>query len=163
MGTLLAGAMATLVFCAPGYPGAPGDAQPFVDRFAAAAAAAAGWPPGSLAAVYDPTEEGGLAKLGKPEAVLAFIPYPFFVEHGAALHLDPIAQADVTGVGTEERWTLVAKTGSVTGPSSLSGYTLLSVAGYAPAFVRHSALQAWTLPADVKIESTGQRSEERRV
>ena len=28
--------------------------------------------------------------------------------------------------------------------------------GYAPDFVRHSALQAWPLPADVKIESTGQ-------
>jgi hypothetical protein len=33
---------------------------------------------------------------------------------------------------------------------------VLSVAGYAPDFVRHSALQAWALPADVKIESTGQ-------
>src|SRR5215469_10328784 len=156
MGTLLAGAMATLVFCAPGYPGAPGDAQPFVDKFAAAAAAAAGWPPGSLAAVYDPTEEGGLAKLASAEAVLAFVPYPFFVQHGAALHLNPIAQADITGIGTEERWTLVAKAGAVTGPPSLAGFTLLSVAGYAPDFVRHSALQAWELPADVKIESTMQ-------
>src|SRR5215472_4283193 len=156
MTTLLAGALATLVFCAPGYPGAAGDAQPLVDKFATAAAAAAGWPPGSLAAVYDPTEEGGLAKLASPDAVLAFVPYPFFVEHGAALHLDPIAQADITGIGTEERWTLVAKTGSVTGPSSLAGYTLLSVAGYAPEFVRKSALEAWGLPAEVKIQSTGQ-------
>jgi ABC-type phosphate/phosphonate transport system substrate-binding protein len=30
------------------------------------------------------------------------------------------------------------------------------VAGYAPDFVRHSALEAWALPADVKIQSTGQ-------
>src|SRR5690348_6374170 len=132
MGTLLAGAMATLVFCAPGYPGAAGDAQPFVDKFAAQAAAAAGWPAGSLAAVYDPTEEGGLAKLGNADAVLAFVPYPFYVEHGASLHLTALAQADVEGTGTEERWTLVAKSGSVTGPASLNGYTLLSVAGYAP-------------------------------
>src|SRR5579862_3425902 len=152
MGTLLAGAMATLVFCAPGYPGAAGDAQPFVDKFAASAAAAAGWPAGSLAAVYDPTEEGGLAKLASADAVLAFVPYPFFVEHGATLHLTPLVQADVAGTGTEQRWTLVAKTGSVTGPSSLAGYTLLSVAGYAPQFIRQSALQAWALPADVKIE-----------
>jgi hypothetical protein len=156
MGTLLAGAMAILVFCAPGYPGASGDAQPFIDKFAAAAVAAAGWPTGSLAAVYDPTVEGGLAKLGSSDAVLAFVPYPFFVEHGASLHLTPLAQADVAGTGTEERWTLVAKAGSVTGPPSLAGYTVLSVAGYAPQFVRHSALETWALPADVKIESTGQ-------
>ena len=32
----------------------------------------------------------------------------------------------------------------------------MSVAGYAPEFVRHSALESWTLPADVKIQSTGQ-------
>ena len=156
MATLLAGALATLVFCAPGYPGAAGDAQPFVDKFAAAAAASAGWPAGSLAAIYDPTEEGGPAKLGSSDAVLAFVPYPFYVEHAASLHLTPLAQADVTGTGTQERWSLVAKSGAVSGPPSLAGYTLLSVAGYAPDFVRHSALQAWALPADVKVESTGQ-------
>jgi hypothetical protein len=156
MGTLLAGAVATLVFCAPGYPGAAGDAQPLVDKFASAAAAAAGWPAGSLAAVYDPTEAGGLAKHGDADAVLAFVPYAFFVEHGASLHLTPLAQADVAGTGTQERWTLVARNGSVTGPPSLAGYTLLSVAGYAPQFVRHSALAGWNLPPDVRIEPTGQ-------
>src|ERR1700722_14583107 len=156
MTTLLAAALSTLVFCAPGYPGGAGDAQPFVDQFAGAAAAAAGWPAGSLAAVYDPTEQGGLAKLGGADAVLAFVPYPFYVEHSAQLHLAPLVQADVTDVGTQQRWTLVAKAGRVTGPSSLAGYTILSVAGYAPDFVRHSALESWALPADVKIESTGQ-------
>jgi ABC transporter, phosphonate, periplasmic substrate-binding protein len=156
MGTLLAATVATLVFCAPGYPGAAGDAQPLVTQFASAAAAAAGWPAGSLTAVYDPTEEGGLAKLGSSDAVLAFVPYPFFVQHAAQLHLAPLAQADMVGTGPEERWTLVAKTGRVTGPASMGGYTILSVAGYAPEFVRHSALEAWALPPDVKIESTGQ-------
>ena len=156
MGTLLAGAVATLVFCAPGYPGGAGDAQPLIDQFARAAETAAGWPAGSLAAVYDPSEEGGLTKLGSPDAALAFVPYAFFVEHAAQLHLTPLVQADMVGTGPEERWTLVAKTGRVTGPASMGGYTILSVAGYAPEFVRHSALAAWTLPADVKIESTGQ-------
>jgi len=156
MATLLAAAAATLVFCAPGYPGGAGDAQPFVDQFAAAAVKAAGWPAGSLAAIYDPTDEGSVAKLASADAVLAFVPYPFFVQHGAQLHLTPLVQADVVGTGTQQRWTLVAKTGRVTGPTSLAGYTIMSVAGYAPDFVRHSALEAWTLPADVKIQSTGQ-------
>jgi hypothetical protein len=156
MTTLLAATVATLVFCAPGYPGGAGDAQPFVDQFAGAAVKAAGWPAGSLAAIYDPTEEGSLAKLGTADAVLAFVPYPFFVEHGAQLHLSPLVQADVAGTGTQQKWTLVAKNGGVTGAAALGGYAILSVAGYAPDFVRHSALADWALPADVKIQSTGQ-------
>jgi ABC-type phosphate/phosphonate transport system substrate-binding protein len=156
MSALMSAAVATLVFCAPGYPGAAGDAQPFVDQFAKTTASAAGWS-GNLAAIYDPTEQGGLAQLNDKESVLAFVPYAFFVEHGAALHLAPLVQADVVGVGTQERWTLVAKAGgTVTDAKSLSGHTILSVAGYAPEFVKHSALATWTLPADVKIESSGQ-------
>ncbi|MEA3160496.1 MAG: hypothetical protein QOD95_2044 [Gammaproteobacteria bacterium] len=150
-------AMATLVFCAPGYPGGSGDAQPFVDQFAKAAAASAGWKSDSLSAIYDPSEQGGLAKLGDKDSVLTFVPYAFYVQHAAALHLAPLAQADVVGVGTQERWTLVGKAGgAVMGAASMTGYTILSVAGYAPEFVKHSALAAWALPADVKIEATGQ-------
>jgi hypothetical protein len=156
MSTLLTAAVATLVFCAPGYPGGAGDAQPFVDQFAAAAVKAAGWPAGSLAAIYDPTDEGSMAKLASKDAVLAFVPYPFFVQHGAQLHLTPLVQADVAGIGTQQKWTLVAKAGGANAPAGLAGYTLLSVAGYAPDFVRHSALEAWALPGDVKIQATGQ-------
>jgi hypothetical protein len=156
MSTLLAGAVVTLVFCAPGYPGGTGDAQPFLDAFAAAAAAAAHWSAGSLIATYDATEAGGLEKLAQPEAALAFVPYPFFVEHAAALHLAPLVQADVTDVGVQERWTLVAKKGRVSGPAAMSGYTILSIAGYAPDFVRSSALAGWGLPADVKITQAAQ-------
>jgi hypothetical protein len=149
-------AMATLVFCAPGYPGGSGDAQPFVDQFAKAATASAGWKPDSLGAIYDPSEQGGLAKLGDKDSVLAFVPYAFYVQHAAAFHLVPLVQADVAGVGTQERWTLVGKAGGAVTGAALTGYTILSVAGYAPEFVKHSALAAWTLPTDVKIESTGQ-------
>jgi hypothetical protein len=156
MTALLAAALATLVFCAPGYPGGAGDAQPLVNDFATAAAAAAGWPAGSLSAVYDPTEEGGLQKLNSADAVLAFVPYPFLVEHAAQLHLTPLVQADVADTGVQQRWTLVAKAGRVTAPASMAGFTILSTAGYAPDFVRHSALESWALPADVKIEPTGQ-------
>ena len=157
MSTLTLAALATLVFCAPGYPGGSGDAQPFVDQFAKAAAASAAWKSDALAATYEPTEQGGLAKLGDKDSVLAFVPYAFYVQHAGALHLTPLAQADVAGVGIQERWTLVGKAGGpVTGPASMTGYTILSVAGYAPEFVKHSALSEWALPTDVKIESTGQ-------
>jgi hypothetical protein len=153
---LLAGAVATLVFCAPGYPGGAGDAQPFLDAFAAAAAQAAQWPAGSLLAAYEDTEAGALAKLANPDAALAFVPFPFFVEHAANLKLTPLLQADVTGVGVQERWTLVAKKGAVNGPASMSGFDILSIAGYAPDFVRNYALADWALPADVKISQSAQ-------
>jgi hypothetical protein len=156
MNLLLAAAASTLVFCAPGYPGGAGDAQPFVDQFAAAAVAAAGWPAGSLTAVYDPTEQGGLAKLSSADAVLAFIPYPFYVEHAAQLRLTPLAQADVAGTGTKQKWTLVVKSGGVSDAASMGSYTIVSVAGYSPEFVRHFALASWQLPASAKIEPTGQ-------
>jgi hypothetical protein len=106
--------------------------------------------------VYDPSEQGGLAKLANPDAVLAFVPYPFYAQHGKELHLSPLVQADMSDIGPQERWTLVAKAGGPTGPTSIGGYTLLSVAGYAPEFVRHSALEGWALPPDVKIEFSGQ-------
>src|SRR5277367_3931651 len=156
MGITLLAAAATLVFCAPGYPGGAGDAQPVLDQFVKTASASAGWSAGSLTAIYDPTEQGGLAKLGSADSVLAFVPYAFYVQHGAELHLTPLVQADVVGVGTAERWTLVGKAGGAAGPQSMPGYTILSVAGYAPEFVRHAALATWTLPSDVKIEATGQ-------
>jgi hypothetical protein len=156
MTTLLAASLATLVFCAPGYPGGAGDAQPLLDQFAAATAAVSGWPAGSLGAVYDPTEEGGLAKLASSDAVLAFVPYPFYVEHATQLHLTPLVQADMADIGPQQRWTLVAKAGRLTGPASMTGYRLLSSAGYAPDFVRRSALQDWAVSADVKIEYMGQ-------
>src|SRR4051794_6360394 len=156
MSILLAAAASTLVFCAPGYPGAAGGAQPFVGEFAKGAVTAAGGPAGSLSAGYDPTGQGGGAELGGADAVLAFVPYPFYVEHAAQLHLTPIAQADLVGVGTKEKWSLVAKTGRVTGGPSLAGYTIVSVAGYSPNFVLHSALSAWQVPAAVKVEPVGQ-------
>ena len=156
MSTLWAAAAVTLVFCAPGYPGETGDAQPYLDQFAQALAADAGWPKGSLAAVYDPTESGGLARLEKPDAGLAFVPFPFLVAHGERLRLAPLVEADVVDSGARERWTLIAKRGRVRGPASLSGFTLLSTAGYAPAFIRGAALGKWALPSDVRIEATGQ-------
>lgn len=146
----------TLVFCAPGYPGAPEDAQPLLDSFAKATASAAHWPADSLAAVYDPTEDGGLTKLSDPAAALALVPYPFFIAHAAALHLVPLLQADVSGLGTEERWTLVVPRGRVTGAASMAGYTLASIAGYSPQFVRHIALADWPLPENVSIVASGQ-------
>jgi hypothetical protein len=156
MSSLIAAAASLLVFCAPGYPGTSGDAQPLVGEFATAVAAAAGWPTGSLTAVYDASETSDLARLAAPDADLAFVPYPFFVQHGAQLHLTPLVQADVPPAGVQQRWTLVLKKGHPPAPGGLAGLNIISTAGYAPDFV-HSALHdSGPLPATTTISATGQ-------
>src|SRR5580693_2411665 len=136
MSSLIAAAASLLVFCAPGYPGTSGDAQPLVGEFATTLAAAAGWPAGSLTAVYDASEQSDLTRLAAPEAALAFVPYPFFVQHGSELHLVPLAQADVQPAGVQQRWTLVMQKGRAPAPAGLAGLTIISTAGYASDFVR---------------------------
>lgn len=156
MVSVLAAAASLLVFCAPGYPGAQGDAQPLVDDFATATTQAAGLPAGSLTAVYDADEKSDLARLARSDAVLAFVPWPFYVQHGAELHLTPLLQADVQPMGTTQRWTLVARSGHAPAPAGLAGMTLISTAAYAPAFVRAAVSPAAPLPADTTLSASGQ-------
>jgi hypothetical protein len=156
MSSLLAAAASLLVFCAPGYPGTSGDAQPLVGEFADTLGAAAGWPAGSLTAVYDASEKGDLERLAAPEAALAFVPYPFFVQHGAALHLAPLAQADVPPSGIQQRWTLVLHNGHGALPAGLAGLNIISTAGYAQDFVRAVLRDSAALPATTTISATGQ-------
>jgi hypothetical protein len=156
MSTLIAAAASLLVFCAPGYPGSSADAQPLVGEFATALAAAAGWAADSLTAVYDASESSDLARLAAPEAGLAFVPYPFFVQHGAQLHMVPLVQADVPPAGTQQRWTLVLQKGHAPPPAGLAGLTLISTAGYAPDFIRDALHKLGPLPTNTPITATGQ-------
>jgi len=146
----------TLVACAPGYPGTSAEAQPSMDVFAAALAAAAGWPRDSLSAVYEESEKAGLARLAAPDAAVALVPAPFLVKHGKALDLAPRLQVKQRGVGVSEVWTLVAKKGRVRSPAALAGFTILSIAGYAPDFVR-GALAGWgKIPEGARITQSSQ-------
>jgi hypothetical protein len=146
----------TVVFCAPGYPGTSAEAQGAMDAFAAALAGAAGLPAGSLAANYQETEKGGLARLEKADAAVAMMPLAFFLVHEKDLRLTARLQAVPKGRGALERWTLVAKKGRVKQPADLEGFTITSLAGFAPAFVRGPALGAWgKLPPKVEIVQSG--------
>jgi hypothetical protein len=144
---------ATLVVCAPGAPGTTEEAQGALDAFARSVAARAGLPAGSLAAIYLPAEDAGVARLREKDAALALVSLPFFLKHEKALGLRAELQPAPLGVGATERWSLVARKGTVSGPAALDGFTILSSAGYAPAFVRGAALGGFgKLPASVKIE-----------
>jgi hypothetical protein len=144
----------TFVACAPGYPGTTAEAQPSMDAFAAAVAKAAGWPPGRVVAVYAPTEKEGLARIR--EAAVALVPLPFLVQNGAALGLTPRLLVEQKGLGPTERWTLVAKKGRVTRPADLTGMTVVSIAGYAPGFVRGVLGPDWRLPAATQVTESAQ-------
>jgi len=146
----------TLLACAPGYPGTTAEAQPSMDALAAALARVAGWPPGRVAATYLPTEKEGLARLAAPGAAVALVPLPFLLQHRAALGLKPRLAVEQKGLGPTETWTLVAKKGRVRGPADLAGFTVLSIAGYAPGFVRGVLGPAWRLPDAVKVAESGQ-------
>ncbi|MGO9829853.1 MAG: PhnD/SsuA/transferrin family substrate-binding protein [Myxococcaceae bacterium] len=152
----------TLVACAPGYPGSTAEAQPAMDAFAAALAKAAGWAGQQLAASYVPSEKEGLARLG--QAQVGLVSLPFYVKHAAALRLSPRLVVQQKGLGPAETWTLVAKKGRVSKPADLAGFTLVSLAGYAPDFVRSVLGPAWRLSeATQVVESTQVLSALRRA
>lgn len=141
-----------LVVCAPGYPGSTEEAQPTMDALAAAVSTAARWKPDELKAIYFETESAGVERIASDATVLALVPLPFWLQHRAALKLEPLMQAIEEGGQAAEPWTLVAARGQVAGPQGLSGFDLISVAGYAPRFVRGPALGPWgALPRDVRI------------
>lgn len=140
-----------LVACAPGYPGSTAEAQATMDRFGAAAEAAAGWKPGALGAVYHETFEAGVARLGAPDAVLALVTLPLYLHERTRLSLKPRLQVAQTS-GAMEVWSLVAKKGAVAGPADLEGWELTGGAGFSPGFVRGPVVGAWgKLPRSARI------------
>ena len=144
----------SLVACAPGYPGTTAEAQPSMDAFATALAKVAGWPPGQVLAAYAPTEKEGLDRI--PRSAVALVPLPFLAQHGAALKLTPRLVVEQKGLGPTERWTLVAKKGRVARAADLAGMTVISIAGYAPAFVRGVLGPAWRLPDSTRVTESAQ-------
>jgi hypothetical protein len=147
----------TFVAVAPGYPGTTAEAQPSMDAFAAALAAQAGLPAGSVAAAYFEKDRAGAERMQKGDAGFGMVSLPFFLREADALQLEARLGASQKGTGPTETWALVAKKGRVTGPASLDGWQVNSIAGYAPVFVTGTALQAWgRMPASVKVVQTGQ-------
>jgi hypothetical protein len=137
---------ATLVVCAPGYPGTSAEAQPAMDGLARSLAAAAQLPPGALKAVYEETEPGGLRRLKDRDAAVLLAPLPFYLAHEQELRLAPRLSAVPRDGEALERWTLVTGKDH---PKTLDGYTVQSTAGYSKRFVRAAAPG---LPRNVRIE-----------
>jgi hypothetical protein len=82
---------------------------------------------------------------------------PFFLQSGSSLQLEPRLGASQKGTGPTEVWALVAKKGRVTGPASLDGWQVNSIAGYAPGFVTRTAVAAWgRMPGTVKVVQSSQ-------
>jgi len=147
---------ATLVVCAPGYPGSTAEAQPAMDGLAAAATSAAGWTAGDLAAVYFETEDGGVEQLGHDDAALALVTLPFFLEHREELGLMAQAQAVPSERAASEPWSLVAGVNRFETAADLEGVELVSLAGHSPRFVRGPVLGGWgELPSSVTITFSG--------
>src|SRR6185503_2126591 len=63
-------------------------------------------------------------------------------EHGKALGLSARLKA-VEKVSPEETWTLVARSGALSGPAALAGWEITGAAGLSRSFVIGPALAAW--------------------
>lgn len=128
-----------------------------MDALAKAASTAAGSPTLSVAAEYYETEDAGMARLKTAKPALALVPLPFYLAHATKLKLSTVAQVVEKDGQPAVTWTLVAKKGRVSSPADLAGFTIVSLAGYAPGFVKNVALAKWgALPADVTFEANGQ-------
>ena len=101
-------------------------------------ARAAGLPDGAVGAVYDSTDAGSLALIGKPEASLALVTFPSDVEHARA-GLAPRLRA-VGPTGATETWALVAKKRRPGARGPHGRLEIVSPAGYAKRFVLGPAL-----------------------
>ena len=146
----------TLVACAPGYPGSTREAQPTMDAFARAVAESAGWSSGALSAVYHEVEAAGIERLSAPDASFALVPLAFYLKHQKAARLEPLCQAVRQGGEASEVWSLVAGKGRVSSPAALDGFELISLAAYAPRFVRGPALAGFgPLPSGVRLQGSG--------
>lgn len=135
-----------LVVCSPGAPGTTDRAQPRMDAFAATVGAKAGQP---LGAVYEPTEAGGVKRFAS--ASMGIVSLPFFLAREKDLGLHAQLEAVRAGRPSLEHWTLVAQKGRVAKAASLAGMTIISDAGFDPAFVRGAIAQLGPVPASVKI------------
>jgi len=137
----------TLVVCSPGSPGSTDEAQPRMDAFAAEISKTAHVP---LAAVYDPSDDGGVSRL--KAAGIGMVSLPFFLQHEQALGLHPRLQVVEKGRPALERWALVAQKGKVADAAGLAGFTIATNIAFAPGFIRGPVLGGFgALPADVKI------------
>ena len=145
---MIALAAATLVVCAPGFPGSSSEARPAMEAFARSLAGAGHLPAGSLSAVYEESEAGGLRRLAQQDAALLLAPLPFFLEHERELRLVARLSAVPRGGEALERWTLVAAKDH---QASLDGYKVQSSAGYSKRFVRAAAPG---LPRQVEIQAS---------
>lgn len=145
------------VAIAPGYPGTTAEAQASMDAFAAALGAQAGWPAGSLVAAYYEKDGPGLERLKDADVALAMVAFPLFLQQADAFKLQARLVAAQKGAGPMEVWALVARKGRLGSPAALAGWQVNSIAGYAPAFVRGTALAGWgPVPASVKVVQSNQ-------
>jgi hypothetical protein len=116
-----------------------------MDALARALASEAHLAAGSVSAVYEETEAGGVRRLQGSDAALLLATLPFYLAHEQGLKLTARLSAVPVDRGALEQWTLVAAKDH---PPKMDGYAVHSIAGYSKQFV---LAVAPALPYDVQI------------
>jgi hypothetical protein len=118
-----------------------------MDAFAAAVSARAG---AQVTAIYEPSDDGGVARL--KAAGLGLVSLPFLLQHEHDLGLHARLQVIARGRPALERWALVAPRGRIKAPADLAGFSIVSSAAFAPNFIRGVVLGGFgKLPANVEL------------
>jgi hypothetical protein len=105
--------------------------------------------------VYEASEEGCVKRLRGRDAAAAIVSLPFFLAHERDLGLRARLQPVPKGREGPDRWVLVAKKGRLPSAAALGGITIVSTAGFAPAFVRGPGVGSLgPLPASVRVTAS---------
>jgi hypothetical protein len=122
-----------ILFWAPYAPGSPEQAAGALEEFARFVEQAAGWPQGSLSAVYRNTEDGGLEAIQELDPGFVLVPIPVHLRYHESLDWVPVRAAVLAGAEAQ-RYSLYGPVGS--SADWLSDVTIEGDAAYDPQFVR---------------------------
>ncbi len=140
-----------ILFWAPYAPGSPEQAAGALEEFARLVEQAAGWPEGSISAVYRNKEDDGLRAIRELDPGFVLVPIPVHLRYHESLDWAPVRVAVLAGVEAQ-RYSLYGPAGSSL--DWLSDVTIEGDAAYDPEFVRTLVLGGQYAVADDRFHPT---------
>ena len=140
-----------ILFWAPYAPGSPEQAAGALEEFARLVEQGAGWPRGSISAVYRNKEDDGLKAIQELDPGFVLVPIPVHLRYHESLDWAPLRAAVLAGVEAQ-RYSLYGPAGSSV--HWLSDVTIEGDAAYDPEFVRTLVLGGQYAVADDHFRPT---------
>ncbi|MHC4821353.1 MAG: hypothetical protein ACYTDX_06500 [Planctomycetota bacterium] len=149
-----------ILFWAPYAPGSPEQAAGALDEFARYVETSAGWPEGTVTAIYRNSEEGGLAALEELDPGFVLVPIPVHLRYHESLDWTPVRGTVLAGVDAQ-RYTLFGPAGSSL--EQFAEFRIEGDAAYDPVFVETLVLGGKQLADDRFVATSRPLSAVRRA